>query len=297
MLALAVEAKYVHWHEIDSDSKELTHIFMAHPNSVKLFRAYSYVVIMDSTYKTNTYKNPLIEMVGVTPTGSSFLIACSMIPTESEENYKWLLKKFADILDVTGALPSVFVTDRELGLISALAAVFPGVDHLLCRWHVNKAINAKALTLYSTEGMKSHVITNAEDGWNKVNAVIEEAFQHAWECFCCKWRCMSDYKRRAWGEHAGKFVLCYTNEVFHLGNMETSRVESAHSLLKAWLKSSHLTLDTMWSRIHGMLEGQHSKIKKELKDEMGNPRITSRTFSLLQGNVSTKAIELMEKEL
>ncbi|XP_074314647.1 protein FAR-RED IMPAIRED RESPONSE 1-like [Silene latifolia] len=208
-------------------------------------------------------------MVDVTPTGPSFLIACSMIPTDSDENYKWLLKKLADILDVTGASPSVFVTDRELDLISALAAVFPEVDHLLCRWHVNKAINAKALTLFSTEGMKKHVITNPENGWNKViNAVNEEALQHAWECFCRKWACMSEYIRRASGEHAGKFVLCYTNEVFHLGNTTTSRVKSAYSILKAWLKSSHLTLDTMWSRIHGMLEGQHSKIKKELEDEI-----------------------------
>ncbi|XP_074313953.1 uncharacterized protein LOC141649155 [Silene latifolia] len=172
MLALVVEAKYVHWHEIDSESKELTHIFMAHPEAIKLFRAYPYVVIMDSTYKTKIYKNPLIEMVGVTPTGSSFLIACSMIPTESDENYKWLLRKLAAILDVTGAAsPS------------------------------------------------------------------------------------------------------------------------------AWLKSKHLTLDSMWSRINDMLESQHSKIKKELEDEMSKPRRASCTFSLLQGNVSTKAIELMVKEL
>ncbi|XP_074289059.1 uncharacterized protein LOC141614200 [Silene latifolia] len=108
---------------------------------------------------------------------------------------------------------------------------------------------------------------------------------------------MSAYIGRAWGERAGKFVLCYTNEVLHLGNTTTSRVESAHSLLKAWLKISNFTLDIMWSRVHGMLEGQHSKSKKELEDSMSKPRITSRTFSLLQGNVSTMAIELMEKEL
>ncbi|XP_074303148.1 uncharacterized protein LOC141637552 [Silene latifolia] len=195
MLALAVAAKYVHFYEIDSEeSKELTHIFMAHPEAIKLFRAYPYVVLMDSTYKTNIYKNPLIEMVGVTPTGSSFLIACAMIPTESDVNYKWLLRK----------------------------------------WHVNKAVNAKALTTFKSESMRKFVISNDED---------------------------------------------------------------AHSLLKAWLKSKHLTLDSMWSRIHGMLESQHSKIKKELEDELSKPRRTSRTFSLLQGNVSTKAIELMEKEL
>ncbi|XP_074299634.1 uncharacterized protein LOC141630777 [Silene latifolia] len=258
MLALAVAAKYVYFYEIDSEeSKELTHIFMAHPEAIKLFRAYPYVVLMDSTYKTNIYRNPLIEMVGVTPMGSSFLIACAMIPTESDVNYKWLLRKLAAILDATGvASPAVFVTDRELGLISALEQVFPQAEHLLCRWHVNKAINAKALTTYQTESMRKFVISNKEDGWFRViNSVTEESFQHAWQCF------------------------------------------QPHSLLKAWLKSKHLTLDSMWSRIHGMLESQHSKIKKELEDEMSKPRRTTRTFSLLQGNVSTKAIELMEKEL
>ncbi|KAK9672666.1 hypothetical protein RND81_12G115800 [Saponaria officinalis] len=53
----------------------------------------------------------------------------------------------------------------------------------------------------------------------------------------------------------------------------------------------------MWSRIHSMLEGQHSKIRKELEDSMSRPRITHRLFSLLQGKVSTKVIEIMEDEL
>ncbi|XP_074306544.1 uncharacterized protein LOC141641795 [Silene latifolia] len=146
--------------------------------------------------------------------------------------------------------------------------------------------------------MRKFVISNDEDGWFRViNSTTEESFQRAWQCFQRKWPQMEDYVRTTWGQHAGKFVLCYTNEVLHFGNTATSRVESAHSLLKAWLKSKHLTLDSMWSRIHGMLESQHSKIKKELEDEMSKPRRTSRTFSLLQGNVSTKAIELMEKEL
>ncbi|KAK9724649.1 hypothetical protein RND81_05G089600 [Saponaria officinalis] len=248
MLALAVEANYVHWHEINPDTHELTHVFMSHPEAVKLFRAYPHVVLIDSTYKTNTYNMALVEVVGVTPEGSSFLIACVLIPSESEEGYTWLLRKLMDILECTGASPSVFVTDRELGLVRALLTLFSKTPHLLC---------------VGTQ----------------------------------KWKRLASYISRTWGEHAKKFVLCCTNEYFHLGNTTTSRVESEHSLLKAWLKSAHLTLDTMWSRIHSMLEGQHSKIRKELQDSMSRPRITQRLFSLLQGKVSTKALEIMEDEL
>ncbi|XP_074318896.1 uncharacterized protein LOC141655731 [Silene latifolia] len=300
MLALAVAAKYVHFYEIDSEeSKALTHIFMAHPEAIKLFRAYPYVVLMDSTYKTNIYQNPLIEMVGVTPTGSSFLIACAMIPSESDVNYKWLLRKLAAILDATGvASPAVFVTDRELGLISALEQVFPRAEHLLCRWHVNKAVNAKALTTFKTESMRKFVISNDEDGWFRViNSTTEESFQRAWRCFQQsghKWRIM--YGQLGVNTQGSSFYAIQTRS-YILVTRQLPVLSQRHSLLKAWLKSKHLTLDSMWSRIHGMLESQHSKIKKELEDEMSKPRRTSRTFSLLQGNVSTKAIELMEKEL
>ncbi|KAK9665414.1 hypothetical protein RND81_14G111200 [Saponaria officinalis] len=206
MLAFAVEANYVHWHEINPDTHELTHVFMPHPEAVKLFRAYPHVVLIDSTYKTETYNMALVEVVGVTPAGSSFLIACVLIPSESEEGYTWLLRKLMDILECTEASPSVFVTERELGLLRALRTLFPDTPHLLCRWHMNRAIESRALLTHKT--------------------------------------------------HAKKFVLCYTNDYFHLGNTATFRVESAHSLLKAWMKSVHLTLDTMWSRIHSMLEAK-----------------------------------------
>ncbi|KAK9714640.1 hypothetical protein RND81_06G108700 [Saponaria officinalis] len=248
ILALAVEANYVHWHEINPDTHELTHVFISHPEAVKLFRAYPHVVLIDSTYKTNTYNMALVEVVGVTPAGSSFLIACMLIPYELEEGYTWLLRKLMDILKCIEASPSVFVIDRELGLVRAL------------------------------------------------HATSEEDFNKAWSVFSRKWKRLASYVSRTWGEHAKKFVLCYTNDYFHLGNTVTSRVESAHSLLKAWLKSAHLTLDTMWPRIHSMLEGQHSKIRKELEDSMSRPRITHRLFSLLQGKVSTKVIEIMEDE-
>ncbi|KAK9671198.1 hypothetical protein RND81_12G012900 [Saponaria officinalis] len=277
----------------------ITYFFVvSYPEAVKLFRGYPYVVLIDSTYKTNTYNMALVEVVGVTPASSSFLIACVLIPSESEEGYTWLLRKLMDILECTGASPSVFVTDRELGLVRALRTLFPETPHLLCRWHVNRAIESRALMIHKTVFYKDHVLNNPETGWwNVIDATCEDDFNKAWSVFSQKWKRLASYISRTWGEHAKKFVLCYTNEYFHLGNTATSRVESAHSLLKAWLKSAHLMLDTMWSRIHSILEGQHSKIRKELQDSMSRSRITQRLFFLLQGKVFTKALEIMEDEL
>ncbi|XP_074300781.1 protein FAR1-RELATED SEQUENCE 4-like [Silene latifolia] len=146
MLAVAVASNYVEWHKTDPETEELTHVFMAHPEAVKLFRAYPHVVLIDSTYKTNKYKIALVEVVGVTPCGSSFLIATVLLPSESEDDYGWMLLRLGELLSCTGSSISAFVTDREMGLIGALESLHPSTPHLLCRWHINRAMEKQALS-------------------------------------------------------------------------------------------------------------------------------------------------------
>ncbi|XP_074311795.1 uncharacterized protein LOC141647482 [Silene latifolia] len=84
MLALAVQ-HYVHFWVTDQSTSKLTHVFLANPETVKMFRSYYYVVIMDSAYETKTYSLALIEMVGVKPVGKSFVIAYAFVKYESDE--------------------------------------------------------------------------------------------------------------------------------------------------------------------------------------------------------------------
>ncbi|XP_074305164.1 uncharacterized protein LOC141640149 [Silene latifolia] len=87
---------------------------MAHPEAVKMFRSYYYVVQIDSTYKTNKYRLPLVEMVGVTPVGKSFVIAYALVTHESEEKYLWVLRKLKALLN-DAVQPNAIVTDCEGG--------------------------------------------------------------------------------------------------------------------------------------------------------------------------------------
>ncbi|XP_074267355.1 putative protein FAR1-RELATED SEQUENCE 10 [Silene latifolia] len=298
MLVVAVAANYVEWHKTDSETKELSHVFMAHPEAVKLFRAYPHVVLIDSTYKTNVYKIALVEVLGVTPCGSSFLIATVLLPSESEDDYGWMLLRLGELLSCTGSSIYAFVTDRKMGLIAALESLHPSTPHLLCRWHINRAMEKQALSKENLMWYKDIIMHSPESGWYRViNASIIDEFRSTWECFSEKWEEMALYVISTWGKYRKKFVNCYTNQYFHLGNTATSRVESSHSLLKAWLKSNNLNFDTMWFRIHSMLEAQHSKIRYELEVSRSRPRNGDRVFSLLQGNVSINAIEIMEEEI
>ncbi|XP_068477380.1 PKS-NRPS hybrid synthetase cheA-like [Phaseolus vulgaris] len=71
-------------------------LFWTHPDSVKLLNAFNIVLMMDSTYKTNRYKMPLFEVVGVTSTGLTFSAAFMLLASERHHNFVWALEKLKD---------------------------------------------------------------------------------------------------------------------------------------------------------------------------------------------------------
>ncbi|CAN1352045.1 hypothetical protein LINPERPRIM_LOCUS42663 [Linum perenne] len=76
MLALATQHQYVVFFDQCVESASVTHVFMAHPEAVKLYRAYPYVVLLDSTYKTNRYGYPLVELNNTWMSHSTKFVKC-----------------------------------------------------------------------------------------------------------------------------------------------------------------------------------------------------------------------------
>ncbi|XP_074265911.1 protein FAR1-RELATED SEQUENCE 5-like [Silene latifolia] len=156
---------------------KLTHVFMAHPEAVKMFRSYYYVVLIDSTYKTNEYRLPLVEMVGVTPVGKSFVIAYALVKHESENGYLWVLRKLKALLNDV-VQPNAIVTDCEAGLLNAIPTVFPDSSHLLCLWHIYSNVETKALDITGQDSWAKHITCNLFEA--VVEAETEDKFNVAW---------------------------------------------------------------------------------------------------------------------
>ncbi|XP_012840408.1 PREDICTED: uncharacterized protein LOC105960744 [Erythranthe guttata] len=68
------EIGYEYWYRSNEAGDTLTDLMFAAPISLKLLRLFSHVMLMDCTYKTNTYEMPLLEIVGITPVGYNFTI-------------------------------------------------------------------------------------------------------------------------------------------------------------------------------------------------------------------------------
>lgn len=106
------------WHRSDRLSDYITDLFWVHLMAIKLFKTFPHVLIMDCTYKTNRYKYPLLEIVGVTSTELTFSIAFIFMDHEYEDNYTWAMEKLKSLM--THTYPRVIVTNKILGLMNAI---------------------------------------------------------------------------------------------------------------------------------------------------------------------------------
>ncbi|KAI5673798.1 hypothetical protein M9H77_14162 [Catharanthus roseus] len=68
----------------------LTYIVIVHPVSILMMRSWQFVLIIDTTYKTNKYTMLLLEAVGMTSTGKTFIMATAFIQNKKAKTYEWV---------------------------------------------------------------------------------------------------------------------------------------------------------------------------------------------------------------
>ena len=62
---------YIHCHRMN-DEEVVRGIFGIHLDAIKLLNAFNIVLLMNNMYKTNKYRFPLVELVGVRCIGLTF---------------------------------------------------------------------------------------------------------------------------------------------------------------------------------------------------------------------------------
>ncbi|CAN1240224.1 hypothetical protein LINGRAPRIM_LOCUS2648 [Linum grandiflorum] len=114
-----------------------------------MLRAWYFIVLIDSTYKTSVYKKAVVQLIGVTPV---------------KQKLKTLLGE---------RVPNAFVIDKERGLGVALTEVFPDSAHLLCVWHMKRNVVGKVAFMRDKDAGETFI----KGPWKKVlNAYNEKWF-------------------------------------------------------------------------------------------------------------------------
>jgi len=82
LMMLLEQDMYVQWSRFEEGTNVVQNLFWTHPDSVKLLNAFNIVLMIENTYKTNKYRMPLFEVVGVTSTGLTFSVAFMLLALE-----------------------------------------------------------------------------------------------------------------------------------------------------------------------------------------------------------------------
>ncbi|ERN03501.1 PKS-NRPS hybrid synthetase CHGG_01239 [Amborella trichopoda] len=259
---------FLYYFQCDEEG-QLTHLFFAHPISVVLSKSYSNVFIMDCSYKTNKYKMPLLDIVGVTSFNTSFFSCFIFLSKEEEEDYVWALKMFEAMLGggAGHSQPAVIVSDREVALMRAMRVVFPATANLLCVWRIEKDIVSNCKPHFKDGDNWSGFLSS----WtNLINSPTEIAYHEAWRAFQTQFNekmVALNYIASTWLPFKEYFIKAWTEKHLHFGNRVTSRAKGAHSMLKSHLQFSVGDLQVVKNKICLATEMQFQEIKTRLSME------------------------------
>lgn len=297
------------WSRIQLDqARRVTAVLFAHPESLAYLQAYPDLLILDCTYKTNKYKMPLLDMIGVDACQRSFCIAFAFLSGEAEEDFIWALDRLRSMYDLCGAsYPSVILTDRCLACMNAVAHCFPGSISLLCLWHANKAVLAYCRPAFvRREGDEQSI-----EKWTEffgywfaiVNSIDEEAYNRQLDelerRYVPEYVDEVSYIKQTWlGLYKEKLVKAWVDQHAHFGNNVTSRVEGIHALLKGHIKSSQQDLFTAWNRIKQALLNQLAELRaNQACQQIRTPLdLSGPLFSTIRGWVSHEALRKVDQQ-
>jgi len=276
--------QYVYFTRANSEETTLEDLFFAHPSSINMLNTFPTILVMESTYKTNTYRMPLFEIVGVTSTKLTYSVAFAFLSFEQENNFIWALEMLVGVLTSKRNIPKVIVTDRDPALMKVDAEVLPKTDHVLCYFHIEKNVKSRCITNCRVNAKPSKAkvvgkdVKEADDdkhcelvkkivrAWRDVvNSPTKDSFAIAWLTFkdevCGPFPLFVKYVEETVLPLKKHFVRAWTNKYLHLGCRTTNIVESAHAQSKRYLRSSVGDLASCWDEIDKMLKNQLGEIQ------------------------------------
>jgi len=123
--------------KLDDNTEKLQNFVFSTQNMKSLFQSFHDVVLIDSTYKTNKFRMPLLVIAGISEEAKTFMFGFAALSSEAECNVKWALEKIFGFL---GQNPNIICTDSCPTLKKVLTVVTPKSTHLLCGWHIDQNI-------------------------------------------------------------------------------------------------------------------------------------------------------------
>jgi MULE transposase domain len=129
-------------------SRVLKAVFFTNDELMKLARKFTpdWMIQVDGTFNTNRIRMPLIDCLGVSNTGKSFLFAFCFVTSESSDNWGFTLDSLAHTVYDGLPLPRVVIADQGMGLRACFSEIWPACTLQFCEWHAAENVRRRLAT-------------------------------------------------------------------------------------------------------------------------------------------------------
>lgn len=247
-------------HLLDSD-RRLKRVLMVSRSARELLPQSGCVLTLDCTYKTNRYSLPTLHVVSSAPNNMTFTVAVCLMEAETEVQYSWAVAKLFELLPAF-VRPPVLVTDRDRAFINAIKETAPDCPHILCAWHILKAVKGRVKREILGVGAEEDV-EGVLEAWQAVMDAKTPALYRGKRGQLLgpatqAYPGLRRYFEQEWLVHHELFVRAWTSQHLHRGHRTSSRVEGAHAAIKRWNVNSTTNL-------RGLLNGLNRHLQSRLR--------------------------------
>ncbi|GJU66133.1 mutator type transposase [Tanacetum coccineum] len=93
-------------------------------------------LVLDGCFLSGPYPGQILTAVGVDPNNGIYPLAYAVVESESKDSWKWFLDCLGDDLELFRNSNFTFISDRQKGVIPAIAENFPNAEHRFCLKHI-----------------------------------------------------------------------------------------------------------------------------------------------------------------
>ena len=218
--------------------KRLTQLFWMTGIQQQLYRQYSDVLVVDTTFGTNRFQMPLHQFVVVDSNFKTRLVANAITAGEKQFEYEWVLEELLKTMDNTQ--PGAIILDKDPSMIGACDRKLQSTRQVNCLWH-------------GKGNLKKHLKRKLGEQWSQFlsdftaasHSIAEPEFMERWNNLFSKYSTKDDkakeYLERLFDDRH-HWVWAWTQTVFTAGMQSTQRVEKEHDLVKMLGANSKSTL-------------------------------------------------------
>ncbi|KAI8542615.1 hypothetical protein RHMOL_Rhmol08G0151000 [Rhododendron molle] len=123
------------------DSKHFTRLFVGFGACKYGFNYCRPLLFLDGTFLKSMYKGSLLSACTKDGNQGLYPICFAIVDGETYESWHWFLEQMRVFLENERNV--VFISDRNIGLLHAVADVFPGASHSYCLVHLKKNLRTR----------------------------------------------------------------------------------------------------------------------------------------------------------